>query len=96
MTLQATEYGEGEPVAILHGLFGSGRNLGKRAAAALSVSWRVIAFDLRNHGGSPWSETMDYLAMADDVRAAMQARGDGRYSLIGHSMEGKVATEPRR
>jgi pimeloyl-ACP methyl ester carboxylesterase len=90
VTLQATEYGEGEPVAILHGLFGSGRNWAS-VAQRLSVSWRVIAFDLRNHGGSPWSETMDYLAMADDVRAAMQARGDGRYSLIGHSMGGKVA-----
>jgi esterase len=37
--------------------------------------------------------------MADDVRAAMQARGHGRYSLIGHSLGGKVAmvaalTEP--
>ncbi len=29
--------------------------------------------------------------MAGDVLAAMQARGDGRYSLIEHSMGGKVA-----
>jgi pimeloyl-ACP methyl ester carboxylesterase len=92
VTLQATEYGEGEPVAILHGLFGSGRNWAS-VAQRLSASWRVIAFDLRNHGGSPWSDTMDYGAMADDVRAAMQARGHARYSLIGHSMGGKVAME---
>lgn len=98
VTLQATEYGAGEPVAILHGLFGSGRNWAN-IAQRLSASWRVVAFDLRNHGGSPWSDTMDYVAMADDVRAAMRARGHSRYSMIGHSMGGKVAmvtalTEP--
>jgi pimeloyl-ACP methyl ester carboxylesterase len=98
VTLQATEYGAGEPVAILHGLLGSGRNWAN-IAQRLGANWRVIAFDLRNHGGSPWSDTMGYVAMADDVRAAMRARGHGRYSLIGHSMGGKVAmvaalTEP--
>lgn len=98
VTLRATEYGAGEPVAILHGLFGSGRNW-TNVSQRLSASWRVIAFDLRNHGISPWSDTMDYVAMADDVRAAMQARGHSRYSLIGHSMGGKAAmvaalTEP--
>jgi pimeloyl-ACP methyl ester carboxylesterase len=98
VTLQATEYGAGEPVAILHGLFGSGRNWAN-IAQRLSANWRVVAFDLRNHGSSPWSDTMDYAAMADDVRAAMRARGYGRYSMIGHSMGGKAAmvaalTEP--
>jgi pimeloyl-ACP methyl ester carboxylesterase len=88
--LHAAEYGEGEPVAILHGLFGSGRNWAS-IAQRLAAHWRVITFDLRNHGASPWSDTMDYVAMADDVRTAMQARGHNRYSLIGHSMGGKVA-----
>src|SRR5215469_8902919 len=88
--LHAVEYGEGEPVAILHGLFGSARNWAS-VAQRLADNWRVIAFDLRNHGASPWSDTMDYVAMAEDVRAAMQVRGHNRYSLIGHSMGGKVA-----
>jgi len=34
---------------------------------------------------------MDYAAMAEDLRAAMQARGYSRYALIGHSMGGKAA-----
>jgi esterase len=92
MTVQlaATEYGEGLPVAILHGLFGAGRNWAG-IARRLAERYRVVAFDLRNHGASPWAETMDYAEMADDVRAAMQARGHRRYRLIGHSMGGKVA-----
>src|SRR5262249_17668027 len=52
---------------------------------------RVIAFDLRNHGASSWSGAMDYAAMAEDVRAAMAARGHQRFALIGHSMGGKAA-----
>lgn len=90
VALAATEYGEGEPVAILHGLFGAGRNW-STIAQRLAARQRVIALDLRNHGASPWAETMDYLEMAEDVRAAMLARGHRRYALIGHSMGGKVA-----
>jgi esterase len=90
VALEATEYGDGEPVAILHGLFGAGRNWAT-IAQRLATTYRVIAFDLRNHGGSPWADAMGYREMAEDVCAAMQARGYKRYSLIGHSMGGKAA-----
>jgi esterase len=90
LALTATEYGEGAPVAILHGLFGSGRNWAT-IARRLEADHRVVAFDLRNHGVSPWAATMDYAEMAEDVRSAMLARGHKRYALIGQSMGGKVA-----
>src|SRR5580704_6180143 len=90
VALAATEYSEGEPVAILHGLFGAGRNWAT-IAQRLAERHRVIALDLRNHGVSPWAETMDYLELAEDARAAMLARGHRRYTLIGHRMGGKVA-----
>jgi esterase len=90
VALAATEYGDGEPVAILHGLFGAGRNWAT-IAQRLATRHRVIALDLRNHGASPWADAMDYPAMAGDVRTAMLARGHRRYALIGHSMGGKVA-----
>jgi esterase len=90
VALEAVEFGDGEPVAILHGLFGSGRNWAT-IAQRLATTYRVIAFDLRNHGGSPWAEAMGYRDMAEDVHAAMQARGYQRYALIGHSMGGKAS-----
>lgn len=90
VNLAATEYGEGKPVAILHGLFGSARNWAS-IAQRLAARHRVVAFDLRNHGASPWADAMDYPAMAEDVRAAMAGRGHQRFALIGHSMGGKVA-----
>jgi esterase len=90
VTLAATEYGKGRPVAILHGLFGSGRNWAT-IAQRLATRYQIVAFDLRNHGASPWAPTMDYAEMAEDVHAAMRARGHTQYMLIGHSMGGKVA-----
>ncbi|HTQ33212.1 MAG TPA: alpha/beta fold hydrolase [Stellaceae bacterium] len=89
-TLEAAEFGSGPPIAILHGMFGSGRNWAG-IAQRLAAHNHVIAFDLRNHGASPWADTMTYGEMAEDIRAAMQRRGYHRYALLGHSMGGKVA-----
>jgi esterase len=88
--LAATEYGTGPPVAILHGLFGSGRNW-RSIAQQLAARHRVLAFDLRNHGASPWANRMSYGEMVEDLRASLHARGIARATLLGHSMGGKVA-----
>ena len=90
LRLAAAEYGAGPAVAILHGLFGSGRNWAT-IAARLAARHRVIALDLRNHGASPWVEAMDYAAMAEDVSATLRALGHRRFALLGHSMGGKAA-----
>ena len=88
--LEAVEYGEGPPLAILHGLFGSGRNWAG-VAQRLAAHHRVIALDLRNHGASPWADTMEYAELAEDVRATLRAMGHRRFALLGHSMGGKAA-----
>lgn len=88
--LAVTEYGTGPPVAILHGLFGSGRNW-RSIAQQLSGRHRVLTFDLRNHGASPWAAGMSYREMVEDVRATLQARGIERAAWLGHSMGGKAA-----
>ena len=88
--LAATEYGAGPPLAILHGLFGSGRNW-RSLAQHLAAGHRVLTFDLRNHGASPWADGMSYGEMVDDVRAALRTRGIQQAALLGHSMGGKAA-----
>ena len=82
--------GDGPPVVILHGLFGSGSNW-RRVARELSASYRVLAVDLRNHGASPWADSMSYLQMADDVLRLIERERLSRPAVIGHSMGGKVA-----
>ena len=88
--LAATEQGSGRPLLILHGLFGSGRNW-SMPAQRLGAKRRVLALDARNHGASPWADSMTYADMTEDVRAFAAARGLGSAAVIGHSMGGKTA-----
>src|SRR5436305_8594434 len=92
--LAATEYGsehsDAPPLAILHGLFGSGRNWAS-IAQRLAAHRRVICFDLRNHGASAWAGGMQYGEMAEDVLAMLDEGGYRRSALLGHSMGGKAA-----
>jgi esterase len=81
---------EGPPVLILHGLYGSGTNW-RSLAHRLAASARVFTVDLRNHGRSPWAETMSYAEMAADVARLIDAQGLDRPAIMGHSMGGKVA-----
>ncbi|WBQ07456.1 alpha/beta fold hydrolase [Kribbella sp. CA-293567] len=91
MLLPVTSYGEsGSPVVVMHGLFGSGRNW-MTAARRLASEHRVYAFDLRNHGSSPHTETMSYPEMAADVFETITELGVGPVGLVGHSMGGKTA-----
>lgn len=91
---------QGDWVLLLHGLFGSGDNLGN-LGRHLAGSFRVALVDLRNHGRSPHSDTMDLPALAADIAALQDRLGSGPTALVGHSLGGKVAmqlamTDPAR
>ena len=90
LPLAFEDTGTGPAVLILHGLFGSGSNW-RSVARALAPQHRVLSVDLRNHGASPWADSMGYADMAADVLALMQAQGLQRPVLVGHSMGGKTA-----
>ena len=87
--LHYREFGEGQPLIILHGLFGFSDNW-QTHAKRLSQYYRVILVDLRNHGHSPWSDEFSYEIMAKDVLALMDDLKIEESILIGHSMGGKV------
>jgi esterase len=86
------ETGQGPPLVVLHGLFGSGTNW-RSAAKELAAHHRVFTLDLRNHGNSPHVEIMDYRSMAGDVRAFLDRLHIRRTALMGHSMGGKTAMQ---
>ncbi len=90
MILAGTELGSGQPVALLHGLFGAAANFGT-VQKQLAERHRVITLDLRNHGASPHAPYMSYPAMAEDVLESLRARNALPCVLVGHSMGGKVA-----
>lgn len=89
VSLAAQIFGEGPPVVILHGLFGSQRNWGG-IIRALAPDNEIHGLDLRNHGESPWSESMGYDDMAEDVAHYIETQDIGPFTLLGHSMGGKV------
>ena len=82
--------GEGEPLIIMHGLFGSARNW-QGIAKQLADRFSVYTLDLRNHGNSPHSDRMSYSDMATDVAQLMHQQGLAKAHILGHSMGGKVA-----
>ncbi len=90
MELYSTIRGKGQPLLILHGLFGSSDNW-LTIAKALSQKFTVHSLDLRNHGRSPHSEEHNYAAMAEDVREYVAKHKLSEIYLLGHSMGGKVA-----
>jgi len=88
--LNHSKFGQGPDLIILHGLFGSSANW-RTVANALSTKFTVYALDARNHGNSPWSESMTYLEMADDVVRFLDHHNIKKAHLLGHSMGGKTA-----
>ena len=92
MKLRVVRMGAGSPVLLLHGLFGAASNWG-RIQRSLADSHLVLAFDMRNHGGSPHEAAMDYGTMADDVAETLAGEGFTQVGVLGHSMGGKVAMQ---
>jgi len=92
MELYSREFGAGDPVIILHGMFGFSDNW-QTIAKKLSEHFLAVTPDLRNHGRSPHVPTHTYPEMAEDLRAFMEAHWMFSARLIGHSMGGKVAMQ---
>ncbi|TPG64532.1 alpha/beta fold hydrolase [Hymenobacter nivis] len=91
--LHYLDQGQGRPLVILHGLFGTLDNWQTLARRwAQDAGLRVISVDLRNHGRSFHNPDHSYDAMAADVGALFDHLGLGPdATLMGHSMGGKVA-----
>tara|TARA_B100001939_G_scaffold201813_4_gene173454 strand:- start:7076 stop:7867 length:792 start_codon:yes stop_codon:yes gene_type:complete len=92
MELAYDRFGEGFPLIILHGLFGSASNF-RSFARKFSETYSVFCLDLRNHGASPHHEDTSYSAMSGDVVEFMDRVGLERAHILGHSLGGKVAMQ---
>lgn len=85
--------GEGHPIVILHGLFGSLDNWQTLARKISEVGYKVVTVDLRNHGRSPHVSEMSHELMAEDVKAFLIEHQLQNCTLIGHSMGGKTVMQ---
>jgi len=92
MTLHYQSIGQGEPLIILHGLFGSADNW-RSIASALSAERQVISVDLRNHGHSFHHPQQTFELMAEDLLNLLDELGLSTIDLMGHSLGGKTAMQ---
>lgn len=90
MQLAFREYGSGQPLIILHGLFGQSDNWNTLAKRFADEGYRVFTVDQRNHGLSPHSDVWSYQAMAEDLNEFIQYHQLENPILLGHSMGGKT------
>ncbi|MEL6392075.1 MAG: alpha/beta fold hydrolase [Bacteroidota bacterium] len=90
--LNAKILGQGPPLIILHGPFGTLDNwqtLGKRWAK----DHTVFLVDQRNHGRSPHLDGHSYPLMAEDLADFMEGEWLHEAIILGHSMGGKTAMQ---
>lgn len=79
-------------VVFLHGLMGRGKNF-TTIARGIQETTTSLLVDLPNHGASCWTDSFDYLHMADLVAEELRRDfcKDEPAVILGHSLGGKVA-----
>jgi len=90
MELFFRKSGSGDPIIVLHGLYGSSGNW-YSIARELSSELTVYLVDQRNHGNSPHHPEHNYEVMCEDLNMFMQQHGIDKSVILGHSMGGKTA-----
>jgi pimeloyl-ACP methyl ester carboxylesterase len=84
-------FGQGDPLILLHGGFGSVEMFGDNVAA-LAAGRQVIGVDLQSHGRSPATDRpMRFDTMADDIAALIRHLGLAKADVMGFSLGGGVA-----
>ena len=91
MRLFYRKYGEGPPLIILHGLYGSSDNW---VTIAKKISRQLHSLSSRSE--KPWtlppfSDIHDYESMRDDLYELVTELKLKKIFLAGHSMGGKIA-----
>ncbi|MFP4623739.1 MAG: alpha/beta fold hydrolase [Gemmatimonadota bacterium] len=82
----------GQWLAVLHGIYGAGRNWAAvaRSLVAARPEWGALLVDLRQHGGSTGFEGPHTLERAAADLGGLSPGGPVR-AILGHSFGGKVA-----
>lgn len=96
LNLSVWEWGnpDGPEIVLIHGQAQCHLSFTRQTGSALAEKFRIVAFDLRGHGGS--DKPLDPAAYhrsqawADDVQAVLDAKRLRRPVLVGWSMGGRV------
>ena len=84
--------GKGQPLLIIHGLFGMSDNW-QSLAKLYADYFEVHLIDQRNHGRSPHSDEFSYLQLSNDIHQYIIDAKLNDFIIIGHSLGGKTAMQ---
>ena len=90
MKLYSRVLGEGQPLIIIHGLFGMSDNWSSLANLYADF-FEVHLIDQRNHGHSPHANEFSYLHLSNDLHQYITDNQLNDVIIIGHSLGGKTA-----
>jgi pimeloyl-ACP methyl ester carboxylesterase len=94
LELYHERHGEGPPLVLLHGAFGTIESCFAELLPALARDFEVVAVELQGHGRTrDISRPLTYEGMAGDVAALLEALEIARARLVGYSMGGAVGLE---
>jgi lipase len=90
--LNVFEWGEadGPPVVCVHGATGHGQRFEQLAEERWAKRLRVIAVDLRGHGGSAWEPPWTIETHVSDLVETVDALDLAQADWIGHSFGGRL------
>lgn len=89
------DIGNGDPLVLLHGIFGEGTQW-EKIAPLLAKNFRVISVDLLGHGRSPRPKNAEYSATEHSkaLRATLEdLNATQNLTVVGYSMGGAVALQ---
>ena len=92
MKLYSRVLGEGQPLLIIHGLFGMSDNW-QSLAKWYADYFEVHLIDQRNHGRSPHADEFSYLHLSNDIHQYIVDNQLNDVIIIGHSLGGKTAMQ---
>ena len=90
-TLKGETLGEGPPVALLHGLSATRRNVVQGSRALVKRGYRLISYDARGHGASQPAPSYDYADLVADLEAVLDELELDEVALVGSSMGAATA-----
>ena len=86
-------WGEGPATLVFLHYFGGSAASWRWVAERLADRYRCVAINLPGFGGAPALPAPSITGFADYTREVLQSLGIESYTLVGHSMGGKVALQ---
>ena len=94
LDLYYERHGQGTPLVLLHGVFGTIESCFAGLLPALAQHFDVIAVELQGHGRTrDIDRPLTYAGMASDTAALLDVLDIARAHFVGYSMGGAVALQ---